>query len=66
MPGTAKGMTLDLSSAIRPFRYSDTIRKVVQLRVFAETGDLKQVVDYMIAETESGLFDSAATAGDRP
>jgi glutamate---cysteine ligase / carboxylate-amine ligase len=27
-----------------------------QLRVFAETGDLKQVVDYVVAETESGLF----------
>ena len=26
-----------------------------QLRVFSETGDLKQVVDYMIAQTESGL-----------
>ena len=37
-----------------------------QLRVFAETGDLKKVVDYMIEETESGLFDSAATAGERP
>ncbi|MBZ5725152.1 MAG: carboxylate-amine ligase [Acidobacteriia bacterium] len=33
-----------------------------QLRVFAETGDLKKVVDYMIGETEHGLFD-AATAG---
>ncbi len=33
-----------------------------QLRVFAETGDLKKVVDYMIGETEYGLFD-AATAG---
>lgn len=26
-----------------------------QLRVFAETGDLKKVVDYMIAETEYGI-----------
>ena len=28
-----------------------------QLRVFHETGDLKKVVDYMIEETETGLFD---------
>lgn len=28
-----------------------------QLKVFAETKDLKQVVDYMIEETEVGLFD---------
>ncbi len=34
-----------------------------QLRVFAETGDLRQVVDYMIQETESGLFDNAASGG---
>ncbi len=27
-----------------------------QLRVFADTGDLKKVVDYMIEETEQGLF----------
>ena len=27
-----------------------------QLRVFHETGDLKKVVDYMIEETEHGLF----------
>jgi len=33
-----------------------------QLKVFAETGDLKQVVDYMIEETEQGLFDTALTA----
>ena len=26
-----------------------------QLRVFQETGDLKQVVDYMIQETEYGI-----------
>jgi carboxylate-amine ligase len=32
-----------------------------QLKVFAETGDLKQVVDYMIEETEQGLFDTALT-----
>ena len=31
-----------------------------QLRVFHETNDLKQVVDYMIAETEHGLFAEAA------
>jgi hypothetical protein len=28
--------------------------------VFHETNDLKQVVDYMIAETERGLFAEAA------
>ena len=31
-----------------------------QLRVFHETGDLKKVVDYMIEETEYGLFEPAA------
>jgi carboxylate-amine ligase len=31
-----------------------------QLRVFQETNDLKKVVDYMIAETEYGLFAEAA------
>jgi len=31
-----------------------------QLRVFHETNDLKQVVDYMISETEQGLFAGAA------
>ena len=36
-----------------------------QLHVFAETGDLKKVVDYMIEETESGLFETAAGAGER-
>ena len=35
-----------------------------QLRVFAETGDLKKVVDYMIEETESGLFEAAGAAGE--
>jgi len=36
-----------------------------QLRVFHETGDLKNVVDYMIEETEHGLFEPAhAAAGD--
>jgi carboxylate-amine ligase len=31
-----------------------------QLAVFKETGDLVKVVDYIIAETESGLFTKAA------
>ncbi len=31
-----------------------------QLRVFQETNDLKKVVDYIIAETESGLFEAHA------
>jgi carboxylate-amine ligase len=31
-----------------------------QLRIFADTGDLKQVVDYIIGETEQGLFEPAA------
>lgn len=31
-----------------------------QLRVFQETNDLKQLVDYMIAETEHGLFEVQA------
>jgi carboxylate-amine ligase len=31
-----------------------------QLRVFAETNDLNKVVDYMIEETEQGLFAPAA------
>ncbi|HVO99829.1 MAG TPA: carboxylate-amine ligase [Bryobacteraceae bacterium] len=43
------------------------IRKIVengsgadrQLRVFRETGDLTKVVDYIIEETESGVFDNA-------
>jgi carboxylate-amine ligase len=26
-----------------------------QLKVFAETGDLKKVVEYMVSETEAGL-----------
>jgi carboxylate-amine ligase len=39
-----------------------------QLRMFQETNDLKQVVDYMIAETEHGLFEAAgdAVGGARP
>jgi len=32
-----------------------------QLRVFAETGDLKKVVDYIIEETEAGLEEEPAT-----
>jgi carboxylate-amine ligase len=31
-----------------------------QLRVFQETNDMKQLVDYMISETEHGLFAEAA------
>ncbi len=34
-----------------------------QLRVFAETGDLKSVVDYMIQQTGEGLFEPAQAAG---
>jgi carboxylate-amine ligase len=33
-----------------------------QLRVFAETGDLKKVVDYMIEQTEMGLSEPVETA----
>ena len=33
-----------------------------QLRVFRETNDLRQVVDYMIQETEAGIFDEINTA----
>jgi carboxylate-amine ligase len=33
-----------------------------QLRVFHETRDLKQVVDYMIQETEAGIFDEEPMA----
>ncbi len=33
-----------------------------QLRVFHETGDLKKVVDYMIQETEHGLFSASSHA----
>ena len=36
-----------------------------QLRVFRETGDLKKVVDYMIEETEHGLFAPDAAADGR-
>ena len=33
-----------------------------QLRVFRETGDLKEVVDYMIQETEVGVTPKPAAA----
>jgi len=33
-----------------------------QLRVFSETGDLHRVVDYMIEETEAGLFEPAQSS----
>jgi carboxylate-amine ligase len=37
-----------------------------QLRVYHETGDFKKVVDYMIEETEHGLFaPDAAAAGEK-
>jgi carboxylate-amine ligase len=32
-----------------------------QMRVFQETNDLKKVVDYIIEETEAGLFEPQAT-----
>ncbi|HEX4170151.1 MAG TPA: carboxylate-amine ligase [Bryobacteraceae bacterium] len=35
-----------------------------QLRVFAETNDLKAVVDYMIEQTEEGLLEGAASASN--
>ncbi len=31
-----------------------------QLKVFNETGDLKKVVDYMVAETRVGVFETTA------
>jgi carboxylate-amine ligase len=31
-----------------------------QLKVFRETGDLKKVVDYMVAETRVGVFEETA------
>jgi carboxylate-amine ligase len=31
-----------------------------QLKVFEETGDLKKVVDYIVAETRVGVFDQTA------
>jgi carboxylate-amine ligase len=37
-----------------------------QLRVYHETGDLKRVVDYMIQETEHGLFPTAMAAHEVP
>jgi len=36
-----------------------------QLRVFKETGDLKKVVDFIIAETEVGLTEAAASSASR-
>ena len=36
-----------------------------QLQVYRETGDLKQVVDYIIEETEAGLGDTAAQTSAR-
>ena len=34
-----------------------------QLKVFRETGDLKKVVDYIISETEQGVYDTAEGKG---
>ena len=34
-----------------------------QLRVYRETGDFHRVVDYIISETEAGVYDAAASAG---
>ena len=34
-----------------------------QLRVYKETGDFHRVVDYIISETEAGVFESSAAAG---
>jgi glutamate---cysteine ligase / carboxylate-amine ligase len=36
-----------------------------QLKVFAETGDLKKVVDYIIEETEAGLTETAVPISAR-
>ena len=36
-----------------------------QLRVFGQTGDLKQVMDYVIAETERGIFEPAKALGKK-
>jgi carboxylate-amine ligase len=36
-----------------------------QLRVFNQTGDLKDVVDYMIEETQHGVFEQAAAEDGR-
>jgi glutamate---cysteine ligase / carboxylate-amine ligase len=33
-----------------------------QLKVFHETGDLKKVVDFMVEETQAGVFEPATTA----
>ena len=32
-----------------------------QLRVFRETGDLKKVVDYIISETEAGVYSAPSS-----
>ncbi len=37
-----------------------------QLKVFQETGDLKKVVDYMVAETRVGVFEEAPLDARRP
>jgi glutamate---cysteine ligase / carboxylate-amine ligase len=37
-----------------------------QLRVFAETGDLHKVVDQMIEETQTGLFEPIGATGANP
>jgi carboxylate-amine ligase len=36
-----------------------------QLKVYQETGDLKQVVDYIIEETETGLEEEDKPASER-
>ena len=36
-----------------------------QLRVFEQTGDLKQVVDYIVEETEAGLAENDAPVSVR-
>ena len=36
-----------------------------QLRIFAETHDLKKVVDYMVEETSEGVFLEAPAAKER-
>jgi len=33
-----------------------------QLKVFRETGDLKKVVDYIVSETEAGVFEESGAA----
>jgi carboxylate-amine ligase len=36
-----------------------------QLRVFQETGDLKQVVDYIMEETEAGLAEEKPASASK-